>query len=222
MLLTAVGIRPNVDLARDAGIPVARGVLVDDRMQTQVPDVYAAGDVAEHRGVVHGLWPIAAEQARAAALNALGGDVRVAAETPATILKGVGLELFATGQVDAGDEVIVVERAAPASYRRLVLSEGRAVGAVILGSHPADRVAAQVVVRQRCRDSAGRLRRRAGRRLDAAPRPGGRRTRPPSTPEAQPVAEREDVSTDAHAPAGRRARRGRRRPGPTRLLPARR
>ena len=148
-------------------------------MQTQVPGVYAVGDVAEHRGVVHGLWPIAAEQAQAAAINALGGDLRVTTETPATILKGVGLGLFATGQVHhAGDEVIVVEQATPLSYRRLVLSEGRAIGAVVLGRHPADRVAAQVVVRQPVRGSAGRPRGTARRRLDATPRPRGRRSRP--------------------------------------------
>jgi NAD(P)H-nitrite reductase large subunit len=55
VLLAATGIRPNVDLAHDAGVPAARGVLVDDRMQTRVPDVFAAGDVAEHAGRVLGL-----------------------------------------------------------------------------------------------------------------------------------------------------------------------
>lgn len=151
LVLTAVGIRPNVDLARDAGIPVRSGVLVDDRMETPVAGVYAAGDVAEHRGVVYGLWPIAAEQAQAAAVNALGGDAVIVAETRATILKGVGLGLFVTGRVEpeAGDDVIVVERSAPVSYRRLVLSGGRAVGAVVLGHHPADQAAAHTVVRNR-------------------------------------------------------------------------
>jgi NADPH-dependent 2,4-dienoyl-CoA reductase/sulfur reductase-like enzyme/ferredoxin len=147
VFLTATGIRPNLDLARHAGIPVGRGVLVDDRMQTRVPGVYAAGDVAEHDGRVLGLWPIAAEQARIAAENALGGDRTLVAETPATILKGVGLELFSIGPAEPApaDEVIVVDR--PGSYRRVIIAQGRAVGATVLGHHPADLAAVQAAVR---------------------------------------------------------------------------
>lgn len=149
VFLAAVGIRPHVDLARDAGIPVGRGVLVDDRMATAVPGVYAAGDVAEHRGKVFGLWPIAAEQAQVAAVNALGGSMSLAAASPAMILKGVGLGLFAAGRVEPepGDEVIVRADPTVPSYRRLVVSDRRAVGAVVLGEHPADLAAAQAAVR---------------------------------------------------------------------------
>jgi NADPH-dependent 2,4-dienoyl-CoA reductase/sulfur reductase-like enzyme/ferredoxin len=149
MFLAAVGIRPNIELARDAGIPVNRGVLVDDRMQTRVPGVYAAGDIAEHGGKVLGLWPIATEQAQAAAVNALGGEMVLTAETPATILKGVDLELFSIGPAEAAptDEVIVVERPEVPSYRRLVVSNGRAVGATVLGHHPGDLAAARKAVR---------------------------------------------------------------------------
>jgi NAD(P)H-nitrite reductase large subunit len=156
MFLAAVGIRPNIELARDAGIPVGRGVLVDDRMRTQVPRVFAAGDVAEHGGHVYGLWPIATDQAQTAAVNALGGDAKITAETPATILKGVGLELFSIGQVDATppDEAIVVDRPTIPSYRRLVLSGGRAVGATILGHHPSDLAAARKAVDDRVPVSA--------------------------------------------------------------------
>ncbi len=151
LFLAATGIRPNADLARDAGVPVGRGVLVNDRMQTRVPDVFAAGDVAEHRGQVLGLWPIATEQAQAAAVNALGGNQVLATETPATILKGVDLELFSIGPAEAkpNDDVIVVEGPGIPSYRRLIISEGRAVGATLLGHHPSDLAAAQSAVRNR-------------------------------------------------------------------------
>lgn len=151
VFLAATGIRPNVELARSAGLPVGRGVLVDERMQTAVPGVYAAGDVAEQDGQVPGRWPVAMEQASTAAINALGGHAVVAAESPATILKGVGLELFSIGRVHAehDDEIIVVTSPEVPSYRRLVLREGRAVGATILGHHPADSTAAQRAVRER-------------------------------------------------------------------------
>jgi nitrite reductase (NADH) large subunit len=151
VFLAATGIRPNVELARDAGVPVGKGVLVDDRMQTRVPGVFAAGDVAEHGGKVLGLWPVATEQAEAAAVNALGGNQIVPAETPATILKGVDLELFSIGRVEPepGDEVVATDRPAIPSYRRLVVSRGRAVGATVLGHHPADLAAARKAVRER-------------------------------------------------------------------------
>ncbi len=150
VFLAATGIRPNVELARDAGVPFGKGVLVDDRMQTRVPGIFAAGDVAEHGGKVLGLWPVATEQAEAAAVNALGGHQVVAAENPATILKGVDLELFSIGLVEPepGDEVVATDRPAVPSYRRLVVSGGLAVGATVLGHHPADLAAAQTAVRE--------------------------------------------------------------------------
>jgi nitrite reductase (NADH) large subunit len=145
MFLAAVGITPNAELAREAGLAVNRGVIVNDRMETSAPGVFAAGDVAEHGGKVFGLWPIAAKQGEAAAVNALGGSIALAAEIPATILKGVGLDLFSTGKVAAepSDTVVVDEDPDPAapSYRRLVVSQGRAVGGIVLGTDP-DTVAA--------------------------------------------------------------------------------
>jgi len=165
VFLGAVGIRPNVDLAAAGGLAVNRGVLVDDRMQTSVPGVFAAGDVAEHHGMVLGLWPIAAKQAEVAAVNALGGDESLIADVPATILKGVGLELSAVGRAEPepGEEVIVVEDASQRSYRRLVLADGRVMGAVILGHHPENLAAAtSAVKRQRVLDEDARAAVQAG------------------------------------------------------------
>ena len=111
--------------------------------------VFAAGDVAEHSGLVLGLWPIAAKQGETAAVNALGGDQRLVAEIPATILKGVDLELSSIGQVEPGpgDEVIALDR--PHSYRRLVVSRGTLVGAIVVGHRPKDLAAATRAVRTR-------------------------------------------------------------------------
>jgi nitrite reductase (NADH) large subunit len=153
IFLAAVGIRPNVELARQAGIEVNRGIIVDDRMETSVPGVFAAGDVAEHDGRVLGLWPIAAKQGEVAAMNALGGNATLTAEVPATILKGVGLDLFSVGRFDVrpGDQVVVDEDPDPAapSYRRLVISEGRVAGAIVLGNYPEVVAAATAAVKKR-------------------------------------------------------------------------
>ncbi|MET9492438.1 FAD-dependent oxidoreductase [Nocardia sp. NPDC006630] len=149
LFLTATGIRPNIDLARAAGIPVGHGILVDNRMRTGAPDVYAAGDAAEYRGHVAGLWPIAAEQGQVAAVNALGGNRSPVDVASAVMLKDVGLELFSLGKVDPepGGEVIVVEHSA--SYRRLVVEGECVVGVTVLGHHPGDAAAAQHALRTR-------------------------------------------------------------------------
>jgi len=153
IFLAAIGIRPNAELARQAGIAVNRGVIVDDRMETSVPGVFAAGDVAEHDGRVLGLWPIAAKQGEVAAVNALGGNATLTAEVPATILKGVGLDLFSIGRFDVrpGDQAVVDEDPDPVapSYRRLVISDGRAAGAVVLGNYPEVVAAVTAAVKQR-------------------------------------------------------------------------
>ncbi|WP_018333235.1 FAD-dependent oxidoreductase [Actinomycetospora chiangmaiensis] len=148
--VAAVGIRPNSGLAADAGVAVKRGVLVDDRMETDVPGVFAVGDVAEHGGRVLGLWPIAAKQGEVAAVNALGGDERLVAEVPATILKGVDLDLFSVGRFEpeTGDEVLSDLDPAEPSYRKLVVADGRAVGAIVVGHHPAVVAALSTAVRQ--------------------------------------------------------------------------
>ena len=97
ILLVAAGIRPNVDLARDAGLEVKRGVLVDDRMRTDDPDILAAGDVAEHGGQLPGLWPTAVAMAEVAADTVAGGEKTYAGTVPVTILKVVGIELTSIG-----------------------------------------------------------------------------------------------------------------------------
>ena len=134
VFLLAAGIAPNIDLARAAGLQVNRGVLVDERMRTSDPHILAAGDVAEHAGRVHGLWPVAVEQAEVAADNAVGGDKPYVGSIPFTMLKVVGVELTSVGRFEeqAGDDVVAIEEPG-GKYRKLVIEDGRIVGAILLG-----------------------------------------------------------------------------------------
>ena len=146
VFLAAAGISPNAELARAAGLAVNRGVLVDERMRTQDHAILAAGDVAEHAGRVHGLWPVAVAQAEVAADNAVGGRKEYRGSVPFTMLKVVGVELTSVGRFEeqATDEVIVLEEPG-GRYRKLVIEDGRIVGAILLG-HSAEVAAVRTAI----------------------------------------------------------------------------
>jgi NADPH-dependent 2,4-dienoyl-CoA reductase/sulfur reductase-like enzyme/ferredoxin len=134
LVLVAVGATPDAGLARAAGIAVRHGILVDDELRTSAPGVYAAGDVAELRGEVTGLWPAAVAQANAAAANVLGAHQTAPATATPMLLKGLGIDLVSVGRVHpaAGDTVLTREDPARYAYGRLVVSGGRVSGAVLL------------------------------------------------------------------------------------------
>ena len=83
-----------------------RGVLVDDHLRTSDPRIFAAGDLAEWRGSILGLWPVAVEQAEVAAENAVGGSRPYAGTVPVTMLKVVGVELLSIGAIDGPRELV--------------------------------------------------------------------------------------------------------------------
>ncbi|SFK75374.1 NAD(P)/FAD-dependent oxidoreductase [Methylocapsa palsarum] len=135
LVVCAVGVRPNADLARAAGLAVNRGIVVDDAMATSDADIFALGECAEHRGVAYGLVEPAYEQAKVLARR-LTGDSRAAfaGSTLATNLKIAGVALFSAGDFnDAGREAIVFEDPAAGVYKKLVIEAGRLVGAVLFG-----------------------------------------------------------------------------------------
>ena len=135
LLLVSAGVRPETELAQIAGLEINRGVVVDDEMRTSDPTILAAGDLAEHRGTVYGIWPASVEQAKVAAANAIGDHQTYAGTVPVTQLKVVGVDLFSLGDFDGeeGDEVIRLMEPEDRRYRKLVLREGRIVGAIVLG-----------------------------------------------------------------------------------------
>lgn len=136
LFLVCAGITPNADLARDAGLAVNHGVVVDSAMRTSDPLIFAAGDVAEHQNQVLGLWPIAVAQAKIAALNAVGGSRVYEGIVPVAILKVAGIDLMSIGQIAAASDAeseIVLEDAGMHAYRKLVIAGGRIVGAILCG-----------------------------------------------------------------------------------------
>jgi nitrite reductase (NADH) large subunit len=132
LVVIAVGIRPQTALARDSGLGVERGIVVDDQLTTSHPAVLAVGECAQHRGVVHGIVAPIHQQAAIAA-RALRGDVAAyEGSVPTAKLKVMGVDLVTAGDAE-GEHAVVVRDELAGSYRKLVVRDGRAAGAVLLG-----------------------------------------------------------------------------------------
>ena len=135
LVVVAAGIRPSVDLARSADLDINRGVVVDDRLQTSRPDIFAIGECAEHRGVCYGLVEPAYEQAGVLAAHLAGASAAYQGSAIATNLKVAGVNVYSAGDFlgGPGSEAIVFSDPALGVYKKLVLRDGRLTGAVLFG-----------------------------------------------------------------------------------------
>jgi len=134
-VIFAAGIRPNIALAKDAGIPVNRGIIVDDFLQTGASGIFALGECAEHRGVCYGLVEPAYEQARVLAQHLAGRTSLYSGSVVATNLKVSGVSVFSAGDFLGGEgsETIVLSDVRRGTYKKLVIADGRLTGAVLVG-----------------------------------------------------------------------------------------
>jgi nitrite reductase (NADH) large subunit len=138
MVVVSAGIRPITELAKNSGLTVNRGIVCNDQMQTSDPDIFALGECVEHRGMIYGLVDPIWEQARTLA------DVITDANPTAgyegsklgTKLKVMGVELASLGEVESSgpqDEVVVYREPKQSLYKKLIVREGKLVGAILLG-----------------------------------------------------------------------------------------
>jgi nitrite reductase (NADH) large subunit len=135
MVVVAVGIRPNAEIAAAAGLSVNRGIIVNDHLATDRPGIFAIGECAEHRDVCYGLIEPANEQARVLASRLAGRDVSYSGSVNATNLKVSGVHVFSAGDFlgAPGTESIMLTDAGLGTYKKLVIAGGRLVGAVLYG-----------------------------------------------------------------------------------------
>jgi len=137
LILFSAGIRCRASLAKEAGLEVNRGVLVDGQMKTSADDVFAAGDVAEFEGKIYGIIPPAIEQANVAAANMMeSGSETYTGTLPTTTLEVAGARVTSLGNYDPEDaEAFRIERHAEPErglYRKFVLDDGFVVGAILI------------------------------------------------------------------------------------------
>ncbi|WP_046178225.1 nitrite reductase large subunit NirB [Domibacillus tundrae] len=136
LVVMAAGIRPNTSLAKESGIAVNRGILVNDYMETNTPDVYAVGECAEHRGVVYGLVAPLYEQGKAMAAHicnepAAGYEGSVLS----TQLKVSGVDVFSVGEIVEDEETKTIKMFDDwkGMYKKVLIRDGKMAGAVLFG-----------------------------------------------------------------------------------------
>jgi nitrite reductase (NADH) large subunit len=136
LVVMAVGVRPNTELAQRCGLHVERGVVVSDTLQTYDPRIYAVGECVSHRGTAYGLVAPLFEQAKVAANHlALHGIGRYEGSVTSTKLKVTGIDLFSAGDFTGGaqTESITLADTPGGVYKKLVIRDGRLVGACLYG-----------------------------------------------------------------------------------------
>ncbi len=136
LVVMAVGIRPNIELAKEAGIHCERGIVVNDTLQTFDPRIYAVGECVQHRGVTYGLVAPLFEMAKVCANHlAQYGIGRYEGTVTSTKLKVTGIDLFSAGDFlgDDNTEELVFQDASRGVYRKLVVQDNRIKGAVMYG-----------------------------------------------------------------------------------------
>ncbi len=136
LVVMAVGIRPNMELAQKAGLYCERGILVNDTLQTYDPSIYAVGECVQHRGTCYGLVAPLFEQAKVCANHLADlGYSRYEGSVTSTKLKVTGIDLFSAGEFneEEGDETLMLQDQARGIYKKLVIRDNRVKGAVMVG-----------------------------------------------------------------------------------------
>ena len=136
LFIVSAGVRPNTGLARDCGIGVEKGIVVDKYMKTSCENVYAAGDCAEFNGMVYGIIPAAIEQGLAAASNISDKPFEYKGTTFQATLKVMGIDLTSIGIVNPegeGFEAVCRKDPYKGIYRKCVIKDGKLAGAILFG-----------------------------------------------------------------------------------------
>ncbi len=136
LVVMTVGVRPNIDLAKQSGLHCERAIVVDDTLQSYDPRVYAVGECVQHRKATFGLVAPIWDQALVCGAHLAGaGHRRYVQQATATKLKVTGVDLYSAGDFIGGEgsEDLVLRDPRRGIYKRLVLKGQRVVGAVLYG-----------------------------------------------------------------------------------------
>jgi len=133
MVIISAGVRPALELAKALSLDHDKGVKVDEQMRTNQPGIYAAGDVAEFKGIPYGIWTASTEQGQIAGTNMAGGNALYKGTVMANTLKVVGIDLASAGNIDAENKLESKVLTDQKVYKKIVLENDQIVGCIMLG-----------------------------------------------------------------------------------------
>ncbi|WP_213975357.1 NAD(P)/FAD-dependent oxidoreductase [Tepidanaerobacter acetatoxydans] len=135
-VVLSTGVRSNIDIVKNTSIQSTRGVQVNEYMQTSVENIFAAGDIAEYKGQVYGIWPVAREQGKTAGFNLAGKQIPYNEVIPSNYLKVFGVEIYSVGDLckdDSSCSTIKKFDKEDNIYSVVFLRNNIPVGAVLFG-----------------------------------------------------------------------------------------
>ncbi len=136
VLLFSVGVRSRAELAKEAGIKVNKGIVVNTKMETSEEDIYACGDVAEINNFVYGTWPSALTMGRIAGTNATGGDLIFPPMVLSTMFTSMNAKVFSAGNVDFCNpdlDILAHTSKEKGEYKKLFFQDHKLVAGILLG-----------------------------------------------------------------------------------------
>ncbi|BCN31138.1 NAD(P)/FAD-dependent oxidoreductase [Anaeromicropila herbilytica] len=135
MVIYSTGIKPNIGVVENTKIETGRGILVNNRMETNIKNIYAAGDVAEFNNHIAGLWNIAIAQGKVAGYNITEKETVYEKITPITTLNAFNISLFSMGYIDETNftKVLVDEDISKNQYKKIFITNNKIVGAIVIG-----------------------------------------------------------------------------------------
>jgi nitrite reductase (NADH) large subunit len=153
LVIICAGMKPNIELAQNAGFKTNRGVIIDKFLRTNINDVFAIGDVAEFQNQVYGIIPAAMEQAKIVASNILKEKSKIYKGTiPTNTLKIVGLDLISIGMINpekTNFQEIKESNEKLKYYKKLILDRGKIVGVILLGNKKGETILRKLMTQKK-------------------------------------------------------------------------
>ena len=135
LVLISTGVRSNTSLVENLNIDKNKGILVDSKMQTSNPDIYAAGDVAEFKDKIYGIWPPSLAQGRVAGTVMSGGQAEFDGYVPSHKLKVAGINVVSLGELNKDGDYAEEVLADNESYVKVIKNKEEKIGALIVGQY---------------------------------------------------------------------------------------
>lgn len=133
MIILSIGVKIDLLLIQNSKLSTNRGIIVNEKMETSIPDVYAAGDVAEFNGKSISLWMPAVNQGKVAGMNAIGGNENFKEEEYPATLNAFDCKIFSIGNI-SGDETLSYNDLNKSVYRKLIFKDNQLIGGIFINS----------------------------------------------------------------------------------------